>query len=517
MIRCVGPAGLVFLAMLLPSPAGAQTDARSDPFEHAKHEGLFPLCTGCHEAANGVGAAVAALHPPADGCVGCHDGVDLEQVPWDGPTPAPGHLLYDHAEHRALVLADGDDPPECSACHAPSAEERWEVVRVRADGCWTCHETEDHYQTGPCASCHTPLAASTLTESAVATWEPSRDHESEDFLSVHGSALDPGSDLSDGCATCHTRDQCLDCHVSAGPAPIQALEPAPTALASLELPARYPVPDDHEALDWLEDHGRDFEAAECSTCHTRDDCTGCHVQPGPADLGELIPRSRTRAPGAELLRTAPATHRRPAFPVRHGDLAAAAASSCETCHVPAACVSCHVGGADPTAPAPALPPAPKSGPVTATARHAVPGGTPLEQNAEKGLPASGGFHPSSFVLRHSTDAWNGLLECSNCHNTQVFCRSCHVESGLASSGRLGPGYHDAQPLWLLRHGQSARQALESCASCHRQQECLQCHSTIGAFRVNPHGSSFDPDDVRERAERTCFACHLGGPPPGGSP
>ena len=102
-------------------------------------------------------------------------------------------------------------------------------------------------------------------------------------------------------------------------------------------------------------------------------------------------------------------------------------------------------------------------------------------------------------------------DCSNCHQTQVFCRSCHVEVGRGSSGRLGSDYHDAEPLWLLRHGQPARQGLETCASCHTQRDCLQCHSQVGAFKISPHGPGFDPVLAAEKNPWICKACHIGTP------
>lgn len=84
-------------------------------------------------------------------------------------------------------------------------------------------------------------------------------------------------------------------------------------------------------------------------------------------------------------------------------------------------------------------------------------------------------------------------------------------------GRLGPGFHDAEPLWLLRHGQAARQALESCASCHGQNECMQCHSVLGAFKVNPHGPGFDARRAQKRNAAICLVCHITDPLAGGAP
>jgi hypothetical protein len=121
------------------------------------------------------------------------------------------------------------------------------------------------------------------------------------------------------------------------------------------------------------------------------------------------------------------------------------------------------------------------------------------------------YHPSNFLERHATASYNRNLECSNCHETSRFCRDCHEQRGMGTTGRIQPGFHDAQPLWLLNHGKPARQGLESCASCHKQTDCMQCHSGLGSFRVSPHGPGFDAARVQSKNARLCFACHLTDP------
>lgn len=511
---------LVACPALLSGQVELPTEGAKEPFPHADHEGLFPLCAGCHLGAGDDRSA--SLYPEPESCAGCHDGGDLNRVDWESPAASASHLLFEHGEHRSELRRAGDEPATCASCHAPSQEERWAVVPVSAQGCWTCHKTPDHYSSGTCTSCHLPLSSSTLAANTVTQWTAPADHEDADFLgSVHGK-LDLRSEALARCATCHTQDQCMSCHVDGNRVEVQSLGTTAPQLESLTIAARYPEPTSHQAATFLDAHGDNFQPSQCSTCHTRDDCMACHVGPASQSLDALTPRRESKAPGVELLPAPPVTHAAPTFRLDHGDIAAAAEGRCTTCHLPAECTTCHVGGqaaalpATQTVPLPASVPAPVSlgeGADVPETRLSPWSHQPLAT----ALDPQGGFHASDFVMTHSTDAWNGLLECSNCHDTQVFCRSCHVESGLASTSRLGPGYHDAEPLWLLRHGQSARQALESCASCHRQKECLQCHSTTGAFRVSPHGSDFDADDVREKAGRTCYACHLGGPPREGGP
>ncbi len=157
----------------------------------------------------------------------------------------------------------------------------------------------------------------------------------------------------------------------------------------------------------------------------------------------------------------------------HSNLAATDPGNCATCHTETYCVACHDG------------------------------------------PADGGYHPPSFVARHQADAWGRSSECATCHSTAAFCRECHEASGLGSRGRLEAGYHDAEPLWLIRHGGAARQNLESCASCHQQNDCVQCHGVLGSYQISPHTADFDAEAAWVRSPRTCIACHTSNPIGGG--
>ena len=161
------------------------------------------------------------------------------------------------------------------------------------------------------------------------------------------------------------------------------------------------------------------------------------------------------------------------------------------------------GGAD----APGPPPmAPAAAAGSAGPARAAPAEVPPAPAASR--PS---FHPGDFALRHASAAYGQTMECTNCHSVEAFCKACHGEAGLAPATRAGPGFHGGGAAWLLGHGQPARQGLESCASCHRQNDCVRCHSTIGSFRVDPHGPSFDAARGWARAPETCLVCHLQKP------
>ena len=410
-------------------------------------------------------------------CAQCHDGVALPQVPWSGPSPGPSNLRFEHGTHARESEAAGDPAPGCETCHSASDEARMSVRdRAEESACFGCHVQDDHFapqaeDSATCELCHVPLAATRLSVTRIAGLPVPEDHLNGEFL-VSGHADQAQQDVA-RCATCHTQDRCVACHVDTGN-PLLARVPA--APPGLELPpatAAYPVPESHRAEQWEERHAPVASASSCNTCHTTEDCTACHVAPAPAVVDALPRSADVRAPGGGLAARAPGTHASPFFEEAHGTLAAADGGSCATCHTASYCRDCH------------------------------------------DAPAGASYHPSDFVAGHAAVAFGRADECSTCHETAAFCRDCHVESGFGSVGRLGPGYHDAEPVWLLRHGQAARQNLESCASCHEQRDCVQCHGVLGSFSVSPHQPGFDAERAWATSPRTCLACHVGNPLPGG--
>lgn len=455
-------------ASALPGDAAV---ARADTFPHLDHQGLFPLCTGCHEGIEGGDAS--AFYPEPASCDGCHDGAEVRRVDWT-PSPRPvGLLEFSHPTHFQRVAQADEDPVDCASCHVAEEGPRLAVVALEPARCLTCHEDDPdtHYTAPDCSSCHRALATVPGGDRLIADLPKPADHGDggDAFLLSHRPRGEVGEAR---CATCHTQDRCVSCHVSGERPQIQAMPAAPPGWTLPAMEARYPIPEGHTDAAFEVTHGRPApNPADCSTCHTSNDCAACHVAPLPPSAQALPPRPQVRAPGVGLEPQQPASHQTPFFMTAHTVLASAAPDACAGCHTQNYCTDCHTS-----------------------------------QDAP-------GYHPQGFALRHAAAAGAQSMECSNCHNTAAFCLQCHVEVGFGGVGRLGPGYHDAEPLWLIRHGQGARQNLETCASCHSQRECLQCHSQTGAFKVSPHGPDFDPVQAQERNPWICSACHLG--PPGG--
>lgn len=465
--------GLVFQAGAAPSPApplhlDATTPQVSSPFDHQEHAGLFPTCTGCHA---GAAAGAEPLFPDPALCATCHTGdEELEPVDWLQPATVATNLSFDHGDHRAVAARVEAASPTCVDCHGAMATPG--VTRAAFDTCVSCHAhpAESHYDDASCATCHTALSRNRLAATAIEAFPRPPDHDRPGFLAAeHGAGLYQ----ADRCATCHTADRCAACHVDAGSAEIEALGYAAPDRAMPAFAAHYPVPGDHREPGWMTEHGQGPpNASDCATCHTRDDCAVCHVAPAtwPRAIEALPVASSVAAPGAEVARTQPANHGQPAFVTDHRIPATVSQGSCTTCHEEDRCVACH------------------------------------EDTREAA------FHPPGYEAGHAADAFGSMLDCGSCHDAVVFCRACHTEAGLGDR-RLGVDYHDAEPLWLLRHGQAARQGLETCVSCHEQRDCTRCHSAVGAFRVSPHGPDFDARAAWEKNFRACASCHLGDPFP----
>lgn len=498
----------VMLAQPHSASAGALTSAQSREraraavlarldtlaFPHGKHARLFPTCTSCHR--NVGSTRIDDLFPPATACAECHNGTDAKRVTWERPArPAPQRLLaFSHARHFSKTDSAGRT---CAVCHAVEGSTAYMNIRpARQPQCQGCHEhrTTDHYAPdNTCRTCHVPLTeARGLTVAEVARLPKPASHEVRGFEVAHGPTT-PGALAQ--CATCHARETCARCHVNARTQPMIAQLASDGRVAQLVKgrPATYPVPDSHRAEAFVDSHGPLARApqATCGTCHARPSCATCHIGRGAAEVINRLPAGQEPTPGVKLYRL---TGRRegisrvtpmplvPAvdttrFRVRvhavdfvenHRFSAAASRQTCQGCHTQRFCSDCHAG-----------------------------------ENRRA-------FHPLNFVTSHGADTYARDRECASCHNTEVFCRDCHKAVGLAAQGRNAAVYHNAQPQWLLQHGRAARQELQTCTTCHTQNNCMRCHATTG-WGVSPHGPDFNASRLGKKAMAMCARCHIRDP------
>lgn len=462
----------VFLVGGLGGVGALSSLARQEVFPHQRHARLFPDCQACHaDVFSGDPYSIAP-----ENCATCHDGEIQPEVAWSGPRERPTNLTFTHEGHPEL---------DCATCHEPEeGEGPMRVERAVLSRCLVCHapDAEGHRAEGsPCETCHVPLTeASELPGERVAGFTPPPDHGREDFLSLHGA--EARADVG-RCSVCHARESCLRCHVNGDRLePVRSLAPD-SRVASLvaEREGEWPEPASHAVEGWAFEHGEEARAAieTCANCHTRESCQTCHgAETAPAAVGRLPGRSPGGPAGVALSVPRPPGHT-PGFETEHGTAAASGQLECGACHRETFCVDCH------------------------------------------DRPSRPSFHPVDFVARHGAEAFAEMVECSECHSNEVFCRDCHTQVGIAQSGARRAGavttFHDAQPDWLLVHGQAARQDLEACASCHQQSTCLRCHSAKSGWRVSPHGPGLDLDRVAEKSTMACGICHFDIPGGAGAP
>ena len=150
------------------------------------------------------------------------------------------------------------------------------------------------------------------------------------------------------------------------------------------------------------------------------------------------------------------------------------------------------------------------------------------------------IHPVDYVSLHGGDARRNVPDCSSCHRTQTYCVGCHQRLGVASDPEGGlPGRRPNNPFgtgtqlkqfhppgWArdasgevltmprpASHSLQAKRNIRTCASCHREESCLACHSTDPARgpTFSPHPPNFGATArcrfLAARNRRACIKCH----------
>ncbi len=471
---------IILLVGILPGLLGlaalAALQLQQEAFPHQKHERLFPVCQGCHA---GVSSGIAEdVYPKAADCAQCHDGTRVKRIEWSAPAKRVSNLRFTHTDHFGQTALAGE-VNDCRSCHAASGP----ATRMNVGGpnptlCLQCHahRSDSHFAaTANCNECHVPLAAATaLPQKRVSEFPRPPWHDTVGFVSTHGRVAAGDATRAATCAVCHARETCERCHANADRLmPVTALAGDPR-VAALERGRKpeYPSPASHRNEAWRLTHGvsAQRESASCANCHTKPSCAGCHAG-GTGKAQSII--AALPAPGRTATGVIRAANRNSVHPVdiakRHANLAATGKTSCAACHSQQTCAACHAGS------------------------------------------DSRAFHVANFVERHATDVFARSSDCQSCHSTERFCRDCHARTGIAAQGAMTAAFHTGQPMWFLSHGQAARTGMESCASCHRQNDCVRCHSAVGGWRINPHGPGFPAGRLAARNAASCRWCHASIP------
>jgi len=245
---------------------------------------------------------------------------------------------------------------------------------------------------------------------------------------------------------------CADCHGS---------------MEAVELATRAQLP---RMATCLQCHDGAKASADCATCHPRAlKARGGLVETHFAS-GELRP-----GPGNPL-----GLDHGPRYERFHSQVAARQREQCMACHSEASCGKCHEGAIRPQS-----------------------------------------IHPGDYISTHMVPARQGVERCDACHRRQSFCVACHERTGVGSNADA-PFYDPTKArvhpsTWLVpgpgHHGVQAARNIASCASCHREEQCLGCHAsavgTTSGTHVNPHPPGFAGRcrDLARKNDRACAKCH----------
>lgn len=358
---------------------------------------LIRSCAACHNQAGT--ARMAVRHAVVGQCLSCHG---LKDPHVDVPsqacatchvrlTDAPGLTREDIA--RFPRPRSHDVPDFLLGGHGRLARMTSGSPREAgiAASCATCHARN------MCLTCHVNAAESPVINAlALDSRSPvyahaqpvPASHKEAGFLRHHGRDAQRGAA---SCATCHTRESCMTCHVGAPVKTIAALPVSGPGRAVGAVLTRTP-PSSHTA-EFREKHGPDANARPkaCETCHTRTTCLTCH-RPDNGPQNKYHPQN---------------------FLTRHPSSAYSRESNCTDCHNPAQfCQSCHQ----------------QSGLVAV------------------GRIGTAGYHDAfrGFSLGHGQAARQSLESCASCH-AQRDCTACHsAVSGGFRFNPHGPGFNPAR-------------------------------------------------------------------------
>lgn len=330
------------------------------------------------------------------------------------------------------------------------------------------------------------------------------------------------------CVACHTRataslsavdnllpteKECRACHAIDRSKPAGSASPGPVTAcigchrdwqAAMVVVPRYAAPaalkfnhQQHAQTGCVRCHGDMTRTLplpsmdSCLSCHAtaatpaqpiatsaRTACTRCHLSDATGGLqtelpdGALVPTSDTFG-----------DQHGPGFATDHTRAARQPNRTCGSCHRESYCSDCHNGVSK-----------------------------PLE------------FHVGNYLSVHATEARRGSPDCSACHRAATFCVACHERSGVGTRGAPAFGTGDGQRAFhpfgwagglgaANLHAGEARRNLAACASCHRDNDCIRCHSAeAGGMKASPHPrgwrNSAQCEALDRGNRRMCLRCHV---------
>jgi hypothetical protein len=236
------------------------------------------------------------------------------------------------------------------------------------------------------------------------------------------------------------------------------------AMTDVQLASRQQLP---KMATCFECHDGTVASKACATCHP--------TQPASGRLQLTFPSGVLRPMQGNPL----GLDHGPRYEFTHGNRASVDRQTCMSCHAESDCQSCH-------------------------------------DALQKPLSV----HPNDYLTLHPVQARQDTARCSSCHRMQSFCAACHERTGVGMDAdrslrprnvKVHPDYNT----WVevpgpQHHGIVASRDLQQCASCHREESCMSCHSARSERRqVNPHPDGFGAMCKRAASanDRACLKCH----------
>jgi hypothetical protein len=400
-----------------PSPLIYPSETLPLRFDHATHARLGATCEGCHTSAASSTTAADNLIPAELACRGCHK-IDRAQP--------------------AKVVAKGEGPARCDACHVDAAGHGWmpdgplaqppRVVLTRPNLKFNhrLHATRGI----ACTLCHTNAAGEAMVTRADLPMMAS-------CLGCHNDKKG-GTQATSRCGACHLTE-------SDGRLVVNLETPATAAVGGTGLlePSGSLRGFDAHSPTFRRDHAQaGHDERYCLTCHRRNDCVDCHggvVKPPdihPADYVTLhVPDARRNVP------------------------------DCSSCHrLQTFCIGCHQRSgvaSDPTGGLPGV-----------RATNPFGTGTGIKQFHPPGWARDSAGVPIPYARpqSHSVQAKRNIRTCVSCHREES-CLACH-----SSNPARGPNFSPHGP----NFGATARCRF---LASRNQRACLKCHA-IGAAELD---------------------------------
>ena len=261
-------APLVVFAALIGACAQPRPATDAAGFPHGKHltrpecaELGRTSCFGCETCHQDVSRKGRPSRPAAATCAKCHPaGPELldRVAPKQRPDEFLGRAMrFTHDSHLRRPEIRG----RCFTCHSGVADPNGRAFPAM-ETCLGCHQPD--FDNARCTLCHQRSGLSELVPTSFLS------HDAN-WVRGHGAQASRSAKI---CNSCHTQQQCADCH-----------DQTQTLRVELRRPEAIERDFVHRG-DWLTRHPIEARSqpAACQRCHSVSSCSSCHARRGLAAI-----------------------------------------------------------------------------------------------------------------------------------------------------------------------------------------------------------------------------------------